>query len=58
MLDRCRTGSCTLDHIVAELGVTTSDAAMTLARLERSGWLRESGGWFEPVEVMSCSADR
>ena len=57
VLDRCRTGACTLDHIVAELGVTTSDAAMTLARLERSGWVRESGGWFEPVEVMSCSAD-
>ena len=25
---------------------------MTLARLERSGWVRESGGWFE--EVARC----
>ena len=23
---------------------------MTLARLERDGWLRETGGWFEAVD--------
>jgi len=49
VLDRCRADPCTLDTIVAELGFTITDAAMTLARLERSGWLRESGGWFEEV---------
>ncbi len=53
VLDRCRADACTLDTIVAELGFTITDAAMTLARLERSGWVRESGGWFE--EVTSCS---
>jgi hypothetical protein len=26
-----------------------ADAAMALARLERAGWVRETGGWFEPV---------
>lgn len=52
VLDRCRADPCTLDTIVAELGFTITDAAMTLARLERSGWVRESGGWFE--EVRSC----
>jgi DNA processing protein len=51
VLDRCRADPCTLDDIVA-LGFSMTDAAMTLARLERSGWLREAGGWFE--EVVSC----
>jgi len=49
VLDRCRVDPCTLDAIVSELGFTVTDAAMTLARLERSGWVRESGGWFEEV---------
>lgn len=49
VLDRCRADPCTLDTIVSELGFTITDAAMTLARLERSGWVRESGGWFEEV---------
>jgi DNA processing protein len=57
VLDRCRAAACTLDHVVGELGLTIADAAMTLARLERSGWVRESGGWFEPVEVVSCPAE-
>jgi len=49
VLERCRSGACTLDHVVSELGMSLSDAAITLARLERSGWLREAGGWFEAV---------
>lgn len=49
VLDRCRADPCTLDSIVADLGLSVTEAAMTLARLERSGWLRESGGWFEEV---------
>lgn len=56
VLERCRANACTLDHIVTELGLSVTDAAMSLARLERSGWLRESGGWFE--EVLSCTAVR
>ena len=55
VLERCRVDSCTLDTIVSELGFTVTDAAMTLARLERSGWLRESGGWFEEVRSWSST---
>jgi len=53
VLDRCRTDPCTIEHIVTELGLSLTDAAMALARLERSGWVRESGGWFE--EVVTCA---
>lgn len=49
VLQRCRADPCTLDDLVRELGMTITEAAMTLARLERSGWVRESGGWFEEV---------
>ena len=31
------------------LGLPITEAAMALARLERSGWVREAGGWFEAV---------
>lgn len=50
VLARCRRDPCTIDHVVDELGVTVAEAAMALARLERSGWLGESGGWFEVLE--------
>lgn len=49
VLERCRTEPCTLDALVLELGLSLSDAAVAVARLERSGWVRESGGWLEPV---------
>ncbi|MET0146529.1 MAG: DNA-processing protein DprA [Ilumatobacteraceae bacterium] len=49
VLDACRAGPCTLDEIVVSLGLSLADAAMALARLERSGWLHDAGGWFEPV---------
>jgi DNA processing protein len=52
VLERCRVDPCTLDDIVADLDMSITEAAMTLARLERSGWVREAGGWFE--EVVSC----
>jgi DNA processing protein len=52
VLERCRVDPCTLDDIVADLGMPITEAAMALARLERSGWIREAGGWFE--EVVSC----
>ena len=51
VLAACRVDPCTLDDIVAALALPVTDAAMALARLERSGWLRECGGWFEPVAV-------
>ncbi|MGH9133570.1 MAG: DNA-processing protein DprA [Ilumatobacteraceae bacterium] len=49
VIDHCRADPRTLDEIAAELGVGLCDAAMTLARLERTGWLREVGGWFEAL---------
>jgi DNA processing protein len=45
----CRRDPRTLDEIVGSLGMTISDAAMALARLERTGWIRQAGGWFEAV---------
>ena len=30
---------------------------MTLARLERTGWVREAGGWFEAVVACADLAD-
>ncbi len=45
----CRRDPCTLDEVVVQLGLSVADAAMALARLERTGWVHEAGGWFEPV---------
>ena len=49
MLAACRADPRTLDDIVMAVGVPMHEAAMVLAHLERAGWLRESGGWFEAV---------
>jgi hypothetical protein len=40
-----------LAEVVADLDLSLSDAAMAVARLERAGWVREAGGWFEAVGV-------
>ena len=56
VLARCRADPCTLDDVVADVGLPLAEAAMTLARLERSGWVREAGGWFE--EVTPCAGSR
>jgi DNA processing protein len=49
VLDRCRRDPCTLDEIVVDVGLPIAEAAMALAHLERAGWVRQAGGWFEPV---------
>ena len=49
VLETCRRRPRTLDDIVRSLELPISAAAMALARLERTGWVRESGGWFEAV---------
>ena len=47
---RCAGGTrAPLDEVVVQLGLSVADAAMALARLERTGWVHEAGGWFEPV---------
>jgi DNA processing protein len=58
VLERCRRDPCTLDEIVVDVRLTISDAAMALARLERAGWVREAGGWFEPVLFWSARDDQ
>ena len=49
VLERCRRDPCTLDDVVSALGLPIAEAAMALAHLERAGWVRQAGGWFEPV---------
>lgn len=49
VLALCRQDPRTLDDVVVGAGLPMADAAMALARLERTGWVRECGGWFEPV---------
>lgn len=39
----------TLDGIVLATGLSLSEVAMRLARLEAAGWLAEADGWFEVV---------
>lgn len=50
VLDRVRRVPCTLEEVVNELKLPITAAAMTLARLERNGWVYELGGWFEAVD--------
>ena len=57
MLAACRDDPRTLDEIVVGLGLPIAEAAMALARLERTGWVREAGGWFEPVVSWSELSD-
>jgi DNA processing protein len=45
----CNDRARTLDDLASSLGVALAQAAMAAARLERDGWLVETGGWFEPV---------
>jgi DNA processing protein len=56
VLDACRRDPCTLDDVVTGLGMPINEAAIALARLERTGWIREAGGWFEAVVSWSDRA--
>jgi predicted Rossmann fold nucleotide-binding protein DprA/Smf involved in DNA uptake len=49
VLEACEREPSNLEMIVAATGLSITDAALGAARLERSGWLAEAGGWFEPV---------
>jgi DNA processing protein len=49
VLERCHRDPCTLDEVVVDVGLPIAEAAMALAHLERTGWVRQAGGWFEPV---------
>ena len=50
VLEFCRTAARDVDAVAHEFDCSMADAAMALARLERSGWLRETGGWFEMLD--------
>jgi DNA processing protein len=49
VLRACETEPSTLDTIAAATGLALTAAALAAGRLERSGWLVEAGGWFEPT---------
>ena len=49
VLRACETEPSTLDTIATATGLELTAAALAAARLERSGWLVEAGGWFEPT---------
>jgi DNA processing protein len=49
VVEQCRADPRTLDDVAGSFGLALCEAAMTLARLERAGWLREVGGWFEAI---------
>jgi len=46
----CAIGPQSVESIAVQLSIDLAGAAMALARLERSGWLAETGGWFEPID--------
>lgn len=50
VLDFVGEGAVDLGQVARELDLVLGDAAMALARLERDGWLVETGGWFERLD--------
>ena len=50
VLARCRQAAHTVESIAQLSDLSLAEAAMILARLERSGWVAEAGGWFEVVD--------
>ncbi|BAN03067.1 DNA-processing protein DprA [Ilumatobacter coccineus] len=50
VLELCRREPRDVEGVSEQLGCSIAEAAMLLARLERSGWLCETGGWFEAVD--------
>ncbi|MGA9275313.1 hypothetical protein, partial [Ilumatobacter sp.] len=49
-LERCRAGPQSVETVATAVGFDLARSAMALARLERSGWVAEAGGWFEVVD--------
>lgn len=47
VLEVCRRRPCTLDDLCRSVGVSIGEVALAVARLERDGWVGESGGWIE-----------
>jgi DNA processing protein len=51
VVELCRQQARTIEQLSLLTGLDLGDAAMTLARLEHQGWLRETGGWFETIDA-------
>jgi DNA processing protein len=51
VMQLCRDQPRTIEQLSLLAGLDLGDAAMTLARLEHQGWLRETGGWFEALDA-------
>jgi DNA processing protein len=47
ILSACRVGPQTLNDLCQRLQLGVGEVALGLARLERDGWVADSGGWFE-----------
>ncbi len=56
VLEACRAEPLTVDGLAARFDLSIGQVAMVIARLERDGWLVDSGGWFEAVESGSDRA--
>lgn len=50
IIEACRQRPRSLEDLAAESSSTLADVALSLARLEHAGWLRETGGWFEAID--------
>jgi DNA processing protein len=51
VLDAIGDDACELDSIVRRAGRPLGEVAIALGRLEASGWLQHTGGWFERVDT-------
>ncbi|MEY2958510.1 MAG: processing protein DprA [Actinomycetota bacterium] len=49
VLEACSVEPMNLDGLMTATGLPLHTVALAAARLERSGWLVEAGGWFEPL---------
>ena len=50
VLERCRDAPQSVETVSRAEAWDLARAALSLARLERAGWIGEVGGWFEPVD--------
>ena len=49
VLEACSHGPVTLDSLVVSTGRELADLAVTLGRLEATGWVMEESGWWEAL---------
>lgn len=51
VLEACRAEPLTVDDLAARFRLGLGQVSLLVARLERDGWIVDSGGWFEVVET-------